>query len=344
MQNWVSYKLNASNPGQYYYSVIHDVGSDFSEPVTLSVTIPYPFVTQGARPVHVYSGQLVRGACVDTSGNPTSTACRSELDCDLGQQETCDMTCFSPPEQELASSDIQIAIEDYFDGPIDPRVTCEEEANLCGPDGAGSCSFDVTVPEIPPSGLLYVNVHVDYGLKGTHLDANPCNDGVEDRYDRGAIDLEFGGSKALQDTETDDGPLAIPNLEAYMFSHSDGNKEAYDIIHNVNEFKPIAGVFGMCIQSDTGDPCPQDSTVTLLDVKSGDILLNTETDEDGFYQLVYTHRGKPTVFTVRLGGSYDLEQDVELHSNGWAEVIFDIDTGTTTAEVGCGGGKGCGKK
>jgi hypothetical protein len=47
------YKLNASNPGQYYYSVLHYNPTVGNETVTL--TIPFPFVTQGATPLHVYN-------------------------------------------------------------------------------------------------------------------------------------------------------------------------------------------------------------------------------------------------------------------------------------------------
>src|SRR5262249_49977238 len=45
------YKLTASNPGQFYYNVIY-VGAGST---TVTLTIPYPFVTQGAVPLHVYS-------------------------------------------------------------------------------------------------------------------------------------------------------------------------------------------------------------------------------------------------------------------------------------------------
>jgi uncharacterized repeat protein (TIGR01451 family) len=48
-------KLNASNPGQFFYNVLHY--NDPEDPTDNSVTlnIPYPFVTHGATPVHVYS-------------------------------------------------------------------------------------------------------------------------------------------------------------------------------------------------------------------------------------------------------------------------------------------------
>jgi hypothetical protein len=57
------YRLSDSNPGQFYYNVFYTnddlvppAGGDTS---TVSLEIPYPFVTQGARPVHVYAGVTV---------------------------------------------------------------------------------------------------------------------------------------------------------------------------------------------------------------------------------------------------------------------------------------------
>jgi hypothetical protein len=51
MQNWPSFKLTATNPGQFYYNIFH-IGEG---PASYELTIPYPFVTQGAMPVHIYS-------------------------------------------------------------------------------------------------------------------------------------------------------------------------------------------------------------------------------------------------------------------------------------------------
>jgi hypothetical protein len=48
------WKLNASNPGQFYYNIFRSSGGS-----TLDITLPYPWVTQGAVPIHVYGGQTV---------------------------------------------------------------------------------------------------------------------------------------------------------------------------------------------------------------------------------------------------------------------------------------------
>jgi hypothetical protein len=43
------YFANSTNPGQFYYNVV----TDSAGPVTM--TIPYPFITAGATPIHVYT-------------------------------------------------------------------------------------------------------------------------------------------------------------------------------------------------------------------------------------------------------------------------------------------------
>jgi hypothetical protein len=48
------YKLNASNPGQFYYNGFYN--GTAGEVVDLVIEIPYPFVTQGANPFHIYDG------------------------------------------------------------------------------------------------------------------------------------------------------------------------------------------------------------------------------------------------------------------------------------------------
>jgi hypothetical protein len=63
-KNMPCYKLNASNPGQFYYNVFYAGMPGESE--TFNVTLPYPWVTQGANPIEVYDGVTLR-----TSGGQT---------------------------------------------------------------------------------------------------------------------------------------------------------------------------------------------------------------------------------------------------------------------------------
>jgi hypothetical protein len=189
VKSFPAYKLPASNPGQTFYNVLAE-GVPGST-VTVSMDIPYPYETVGGKPVHVYDAWDVVGQCADSStGEQTEQACRWDDDCAEG--EFCDASCFAPTAA-LQQFDIRWNIEDYFEicngtttgncPPYDvsggginhPDVTCDDGSGgaVCGPGGTGSCTFDVHVV-IPPSGQAYVNVHLDYGFKGPHVDANPC--------------------------------------------------------------------------------------------------------------------------------------------------------------------------
>ncbi|HEU0038020.1 MAG TPA: hypothetical protein VFR76_01985, partial [Verrucomicrobiae bacterium] len=63
-KNISCYKLTASNPGQFYYNVLYP-GTPGSS-LTFHVTLPYPWVTQGAKPIEVYDG-----VTINTSGGQT---------------------------------------------------------------------------------------------------------------------------------------------------------------------------------------------------------------------------------------------------------------------------------
>ncbi len=57
------FKLAASNPGQFYDNVF--LTGDPGVSVSITISVPYPFVTQGAVPVHVYSGSTTNsGGCI----------------------------------------------------------------------------------------------------------------------------------------------------------------------------------------------------------------------------------------------------------------------------------------
>ena len=120
-------KLNASNPGQFYYNVFDGSGDGN----TLTIDIPYPFVTQGAVPIHVYDsatmddngcwtpGNLVTGCMINTTGGHLSP-----------------------------SGAPVIMLGDYASG------------------FGATTAVSVDCP-VPSTGFLYVALHLDYGLKGT---------------------------------------------------------------------------------------------------------------------------------------------------------------------------------
>ncbi len=67
-----SLALKSTNPGQFYYNVYSTSG--WATGVTLTITIPYPFVTSGSNPIQVF--QHVPPTC---PSNPPSTNLNSEF-------------------------------------------------------------------------------------------------------------------------------------------------------------------------------------------------------------------------------------------------------------------------
>jgi uncharacterized repeat protein (TIGR01451 family) len=159
-----TYKLTASNPGQFYYNVFY-IGSE-GETVTLQVTIPYPFVTQGAVPIHVWSGVSY-----------------DEDDCYVPADSIGGFTV-EGTETLTPSGQLGIALEDHSDGSVTITIT----------------------GQVPASHLFYVTVHLDYGLKGTVGYGKNYNDDAIDpdtlevlipNYD----DYVFSVSGDLEDTQ-----------------------------------------------------------------------------------------------------------------------------------------------
>ena len=82
--------------------------------------------------------------------------------------------CYIPGEA-IISGPMFITLGDWINGAEsvgEYNLTCD---TVVDPGGSGFCTFEVFVPNaaIPDHGLLYVNLHLDYGLKGQWVDANP---------------------------------------------------------------------------------------------------------------------------------------------------------------------------
>jgi hypothetical protein len=284
VQLWPAFKLNASNPGQFYYNIIV-AQEDLPEDGSISITIPYPFVTQGAQPVHVYPG-------------------------DVFIKDNCFV-----PEERLAL---------YTGGPV---ITMDDYSSYCGPDDsqAPSHTFIMTIPPeaFESSGLAYINVHLDYGLKGLNPNDNPC----VSRYDQGTYISPWGSSDALEDTDINDGSVRVKDLENRWFSYAAGDVQFGDFIQNVNLFKKIAGAFGRVGCESQGAGL---ANYYLELVSNGKVVKSGFTDEDGYYSLPYKHKGKQALYDIRL---YAAKPEVEpsfplyttnpgfyLQSNGWVEL------------------------
>lgn len=121
------FKLNASNPGQFFYNVIYQGAGN----TTLTLTLPYPFVTQGATPIHMYA--------------------------DVMTSENAESFCFEPGT-EISNRRTHVTLSDYS-----PRQF------------GSTTTVNVPLPSLP-GGLAYINIHLDYGLKGTTNYAKDASD------------------------------------------------------------------------------------------------------------------------------------------------------------------------
>jgi len=126
------FKMAASNPGEFFDNVVFFTGSATGT-VTLEISVPYPFVTQGSQPIHVFDGY--------TPGDFTSHGA------DITSKFTITGTSSKTPSNALA-----ITLGDYT--PPVSLGTTEVNIELTGP--------------APASGIVYVVIHLDYGFKGSN--------------------------------------------------------------------------------------------------------------------------------------------------------------------------------
>jgi alpha-tubulin suppressor-like RCC1 family protein len=250
-QNFPCYQVTASNPGQFLYNVLH-TGTP-GQQVTFSITLPYPFVTKGANPVHAYDWVTVAG--------------------DGGQQ------CLLPGNPFFVSSQ-QVELSSYGNLP--------------------QVSVVVTLT-VPDSGVVFLAVHLDYGLeKLGGYTRNAADD---------AVDCDTGTQ------------LLIPNHGSYVFSVS-GAENGTANIANVNVFKKNPGIAGLVNSATANIPIPG-AELKLTNAK-GAAILSGITDEDGFYQLNYKHRGKAAIYylSVKTPFGYRETKRVTLKANGYVQVDF----------------------
>jgi hypothetical protein len=198
------YRMQSSNPGQFYYNAIYQgVPGDT---VTLEIEIPYPFVTQeGAGvPIQVHDWLSVNNSnCLSPSA-------------DISSSYTIITEALTPK----SSAGNQIITPDDY-----------STKNM-------GASTTVTVSgTIPDTGILYVTIHLDYGLKKTGdwkptgtTTTNPVTDlAISDVQNKGG----FGS-----------GAVTIRGYELYDFSYTDGINTYESTYSSINEFKKFAGFMG----------------------------------------------------------------------------------------------------
>jgi hypothetical protein len=253
-QNFPCYKLTASNPGQFYYNAFY-VGTPNTS-VTFTFQLPYPWVTQGAQPIHAYDS-----VTTSTSGGAT---------------------CLTPGTPCFVTS-TQVTLSNY------------------SPQAMGSSTTVSVTLTVPPSGFVYLNMHLDYGLKGTTGYTKDVN------------------NNAIPCTATS--PILVPVLANYTFTQVSPIASS-STVSSCNTFKKNPGVGGLVNSTSTGYEV-KGANAVLKDAK-GATLVSAQTDEDGWYILSYKYTGKATTFyvTVTPPGGKPLTQTVTLKANGYVEADF----------------------
>ena len=241
------FKVTATNPGQFFYNVfIIGTGT-----VTIHVTIPYPFVTQGANPIHAYDGATI---------------------IEVGTSE-----CILPGT-EIYHGSQGITLASY---------------------NGGFGSFTTLVITFPATGFVYLNLHLDYGLKGTP------------GWTKGASNQAIGSGSYIG--------VTILDLGTYVFSYAhDGDGSDSAAIQNENSFKRNPGFGGQVYDSaQNGVP---GVTVTIYR-PDFTVLGSATTDADGFYFYAYKHTGKSAIFHVGIPGQ---TKDVLVKANSFVWVDFQV--------------------
>ena len=256
-----AWKLNASNPGQFYYNIFY-FGAGGG---TVNMVLPYPFVTQGAMPIHVYSNVTVT--------HPSQG-----------------VTCFIPGTG-IANASTQVTLGSYTD------------TNGNGSVGLGDTTVvSVTLPALPGQ-FAYINIHLDYGLKGTTGYAKDSNNNA----------VKSGTSTVV-----------VPDDQTYKFDDNvapgPGQTGGDPTVMSENNFKRDPGIGGLVQKTVTVDGAIDYEPVTGASVKitdsAGVQLANLVTDADGFFMWQYKKTGKAESYTVTVTSPLGtLTKIVELKAN-----------------------------
>src|SRR5437773_3185359 len=302
------YTLGATNPGQYYWNVNVEGTPGTQKSVTL--TLPWPFVTQGNMPVHVYDGVFF---------NPTTQ-------------------CYIPGH-EVASVNNLVQLVTYINQTGNtPLMDVTSPTDwgypyTAGPSTLTTTSFTPTPTKfvtvtitftMPATGFAYVNQHLDDGLKGPKVDVN--GDGVIDN-------IPYNKDGNLDATNaTNVAQILIPDNVKHTFSVADETGPlGSDAVYNNNWFKKGAvGFYGFVSYNTVYMP---GQTVQVW--QGSKLVGSAVTDSAGYYTISYKATGKDTYnvtlvnptsnVLVQSGGgtiSTPTTQSVTPKSNGSQEVDF----------------------
>ncbi|HEX9258172.1 MAG TPA: carboxypeptidase regulatory-like domain-containing protein [Acidimicrobiales bacterium] len=256
------YRLQASNPGQFYFNGFYFGAPDST--FTMTLQVPYPFVTQ--------EGAGTRSRCMTAPASPRAAA-------------TCRTRRSATPE-------------DYT------------------PKQLGSLTTVTVTGNVPATGLAYVTIHLDYGLKKTSNWKADATTGSTINPENGTMYPNVSNAVGFGS-----GPITIHGYEQYGFARTVGGQTSTTTPSSYNEVKKFAGFLGYVVDNTTGQP--KANAKVVIYNPSNAVIGTLYTDVDGYYMLEYKHRAKSATYTVKLP-SYGKSTTVLVKANGFAAVNFDI--------------------
>src|SRR3989441_3281788 len=260
-----TFELTASNPGQFYYNVFYN--GPAGSPVSLAIRIPYPFVTQGSVPIQEFSQVSFNSqGCFVPSGQLTGFT-------------------VSGTTTTTSSGATSITLDDYT------------------PQAMGSFVTLTVSGTVPATGLVYVTIHLDYGLKTFTGYVNTNNNAVNT-----------------------DSRRTVPQLQSYTFSYNTlvGNPTQTDsqTVQSENVFKGCGKGFCGVVTDSQGTPV-QGVSIQIYNL-TGQLIGTVTTDQYGFYSFSYTLLGTNlATFIVMLPG-HNIQQTVTLALNSFTVANFTI--------------------
>ena len=274
------YRLQASNPGQFYYNGFYygAPGSTF----TMELQIPYPFMTQegAGNPIQVHDGTgLTSSGCF--APNPSLSG----------------YTITTQAMTPMSSAGNQIITTGDYTTKQPGQITTVTVSGV-----------------VPATGMAYVTIHLDYGLKKTSGWKNPGTSTLNPVTNTSILDM-------ANQTGFGSGAVSIHGYEVYNFARTVGDNTATSTPSSMNEIKKFAGFLGIVTDSATGEPL--ENVEVQISNSKGVVVGTLYTDEDGYYMLLYKHTAKAATYTVKLP-VYNKSVAVTVKANGFAAVDFEV--------------------
>jgi 5-hydroxyisourate hydrolase-like protein (transthyretin family) len=168
--------------------------------------------------------------------------------------------------------------------------------------------------KVPATGMVYVTIHLDYGLKRTGSWKLT-----------GTSTLNPVSNLAMPDVNNasgfGSGPVTILGYQPYSFARSVGSDVAPTTPSSYNEIKKFAGFLGFVTDTGTGKPLGN-VKITIYD-PANKLLTTQYTDADGYYMYAYKHTAKSATYTVKVP-AYNKAAAMTVKANGFAAVDFEV--------------------